>query len=150
MNRFSKIFIAAKKWICLPILFVMVWQQLNTFLNHEDKFLHPIRFVKENYGIDFITQYGKRYEEIKKTFTKPVHLTYIGESNEEYNTGVMHYYLTQYFLTPNIIFKDDVARDTILYNLYSSIHINPETNIYLNNGWHVIKDSNNGLILLTK
>ena len=134
----------------MPVLFLMVLQQGITFFKYENKFLHPIRFIKENYGKDYITQYGKRYEELKEILIKPVHLTYIGEPNEEFNTGVMHYYLTQYFLTPNIILKDDVARDTILYNLYSSIHINSETNFYLNNGWHIIRDFNNGLIVLAK
>lgn len=150
MVHFPKMLKNIKKWFCVPVLFLMVLQQGITFFQYEDKFIHPIRFIKENYGKDYITQYGKRYEELKKIFIKPVHLTYIGEPNEEFNTGVMHYYLTQYFLTPNIILKDDVARDTILYNLYSSIHLNSETNFYLNNGWQIIRDFNNGLIVLTK
>lgn len=150
MIRFQEIFTILKKWLVVPLLFIMGWQQWTTFLNHEKKFLDPIHFIKENYGNDFITQYGNRFEEIKTTFPKPVHLTYIGEANEDFNTGVMHYYLTQYYLTPNILIKNNLDRDTILYNLYSSIHFNPETNFHLNNGWHIVKDFNNGLIILAK
>lgn len=150
MIRFPEIFKFVKKWLVVPILLVMAWQQWTTFLNHEKKFLNPILFVKENYGNDYVTQYGNRYKEIKNIFTKPVHVTYIGEANEDYNTGAMHYYLTQYFLTPNIISRNEIACDTVLYNLYWTIHINPETNFHLNNGWHVAKDFNNGLILLAK
>lgn len=150
MIRFQKLFTIVKKWLVVPLLFIMGWQQWITFLNHEKKFLDPIHFIKENYGNDFITQYGNRFEKIKKTFPKPVHLTYIGEANEDFNTGVMHYYLTQYYLTPNLLLKNNIDSDTILYNLYSSIHFNPETNFHLNNGWHIVKDFNNGLIVLAK
>lgn len=162
MVRFSEIIKVTKKWPVVILLFIMVWQQWTTFLNHEKEFLNPKSFINENYGKDFITQYGNRYEEIKKTFTKPVHLTYIGEANEDFATAVMHYVLTQYYLAPNLILRDDylaanliiprnkIVCDTILYNLYSSIHINPETNFHLNNGWHVLKDFNNGLIILVK
>lgn len=150
MIRFQEIFTIVKKWLVVPLLFIMGWQQWTTFLNHEKKFLDPIHFVKENCGNDFITQYENRFEEIKTTFPKPVHLTYIGEANEDFNTGVMHYYLTQYFLTPNILLKNNIDGDTILYNLYSSINFNPETNFHLKNGWHVVKDFNNGLIVLAK
>ena len=150
MFKFSQPFNIATKGFCIVLLCIMAWQQWITFSNHEKEFLKPIHFIKENYGNDFITQYGNRYEDVKKIFTKPVHLTYIGEANEDYNTGVMHYYLTQYYLAPNIILKDTTPRDTILYNLYSSIHINQETNFYLKNGWHLVKDFNNGLIVLAK
>jgi hypothetical protein len=150
MVRFPEIFRALKKWLVVPLLFIMAWQQWITFSSHEKKFLNPIHFVKENYGNDYITQYGIRYEGVKKIFTKPVRLSYIGESNEDFNVGVMHYYLSQYYLTPNIILRNDIVCDTILYNLYSSIHFNPETNFHLNNGWHIIKDFNNGLIVLAK
>ena len=175
MASFPEIVRFAKKWLVVPLLFIIVWQQYITFSNHEKEFINPIHFIKENYGNDFITQYGNRYEEVKKIFTKPVHLTYIGEANEDYNTGVMHYYLTQYYLAPNIVLsKEDyntdivhyyhtqhdlasgviprknIVCDTILYNLYSSIHINQESNFYLKNGWHLVKDFNNGLIVLVK
>lgn len=175
MVRFPEIYRLTKKWLVLPLLFIMAWQQSITFSIHEKEFLNPIKFIKENYGNDYISQYGNRYEEIKKIFTKPTRMTYIGEANEDYNTGVMHYYLTQYYLTPhNILSKEDyntdithyyrtqnsltsgniqkkdIIRDTILYNLYLSIHINPESNFYLKNGWHLVKDFNNGLIVLAK
>lgn len=150
MVHFQEIFKIVKKWLVVPLLIIMGWQQWSTFLNHEKKFLNPVLYVKENYGNDYITRYGKRYDEIKNIFTTATHITYVGEANEEYNTGAMHYYLTQYFLTPNVLLQDNINRDTILYNLYWSAHINPETNFHLNNGWHVVRDFNNGLILLSK
>jgi|GEM_PF-2975971 len=162
MLRFPEIFKVAKKWFVVPLLFIMVWQQWITFSAHEKEFLNPIHFIKENYGNDFITQYGNRFVEIKKLFTKPAHLTYMGEANEDFSTDVMHYVLTQYYLAPNLILRNDylspeviilrntIVSDTILYNLYRTIHLNPETNFHLNNGWHIVKDFNNGLIVLAK
>lgn len=150
MFNFREKYSVVIKWFCLPVLSIIAWQQGVTFLNHEKKFLDPVGFVKDNYGKDFITQYGTKFEEIKKMFPKPTHVTYFGEANEEYNTGAMHYYLSQYYLTPNVLFIDSVGRDTIVYNLYSSLHVNPETNFYLKNGWHIEKNFNNGLIVLVK
>ena len=162
MISFPEIVRVTKKWLAVPLLLIMAWQQWATFLNYEKQFLNPIHYIKENYCNDYITQYGKRYEEIKKKITKPVRMTYVGEANEDYNTGVMHFVLTQYYLAPNLIFKNDylvppnvilrnnIVYDTILYNLYWSIHINPVNNFHLNNGWHVVKDFNNGLIVLAK
>ena len=150
MADFPEILKFAKKWLCVPLIIIMAWQQWLTFLNHEKQFVNPIHFIKENYGNDYITQYGKRYEEIKKIFSKPVHLSYFGEADEDYYNSAMHYALTRYYLTPNLISRNNLVCDTIIYNLYSSIHINPQSNFHLNNGWHIVKDFNNGLIILAK
>ncbi|MES2287019.1 MAG: hypothetical protein V4547_15110 [Bacteroidota bacterium] len=136
--------------LILILLSIIVGQMYITFLKYEEKFESPVQFIKKNYGNDYITLYGNRYEEVKKIFIKPSHFSYFGEANEDYGTGAMHFALTRYYLTPNIISIDGIVCDTILYNLYSSVHINPETNFHLNNGWHIVKDFNNGLIVLAK
>ncbi len=150
MFQFQEIFKTAKKWLCLPLLFIMAWQQWTTFQKYQEKFLHPIQFTKQNYGIDAVTLYGKRFVEIKKLFTNPTRMNYVGEANEEFAFFEGNFALTQYYLAPNLILRNDVVCDTVLYNLYNSIHIDPATNIHLNNGWHIIKDFNNGLIVLAK
>ena len=128
----------------------MIWQQWNTLLRYQDKFLNPIQFTKQNLGFDFYSQYGNRFVEVKKFFTSPTRLYYIGEPNVEFGISEAYFALTQYYLAPNLILRNNVVCDTILYNLYNSIHINAATNFHLNNGWHVVKDFNNGLIILAK
>jgi hypothetical protein len=132
------------------LLCVFIWQLYITFIKYEKKFENPIKITKQDYGNDFISQYGNRYEEIKKILNKPVRITYIGEQNEDKSSFYLNYFLTQYYLLPNLILKNTVVRDTVLYNLYNTIKIDPATNFHLNNGWHIIKDFNNGLILLAK
>lgn len=129
---------------------VFSWQMFVTFVRYEAKFESPVQVTKQDYGKDFITQYGNRFEEIKKMFTKPVRMTYVGEPNEDFSFGCTHYFLTQYYLSPNLILRNNAIRDTIIYNLYSSQKIDPATNFHLNNGWHIVKDFNNGLIVLAK
>lgn len=138
------------KILLLVLVSILVIQLYTTFINYEEKFENPVKVTKQDFGNDFITQYGKRFEEIKKMFPKPVHITYIGEANEDFAFGATHYVLTQYYLAPNLILRNNVVRDTIIYNLYNSKQIDPTTNFHLNNGWHVLKDFNNGLILLSK
>jgi hypothetical protein len=148
----------------------MAWQQWITFLTYEEKFLNPIHFINQNYGNNGISQYGKRFEEIKKMFPKPTRITYVGEAFvPNAGTREYHFALTQYYLAPNVFFRTDIMHDsieydngaaritpfpivfdTVLFNLYSSGHINPATNYFMNNGWHVLKDYNNGLVLLVK
>ena len=132
------------------LLCVFIWQLYITFIKYEKKFENPIKITKQDYGNDFISQYGNRYEEIKKILNKPVRITYIGEQNENKSTFYLNYILTQYYLSPNIILKNNAVRDTIIYNLYNSKKIDPATNFHLHNGWHLVKDFNNGLILLAK
>ncbi len=132
------------------LLCFFVWQLYITFIKYEDKFESPLKVTEQDYGNDFISQYGNRYEEIKNLFTKPVTMTYIGEPNEDFATGCTHYFLTQYFLSPNLILRNNAVRDTIIYNLYNSKKFDPASNYHLNNGWHIVKDFNNGLIVLAK
>ena len=150
MFHFPQIIKIVRNALCVVLLYIMVWQQWSTFLKYEKQFLNPIQFVNQNYGNDYISQYGKRFEEIRKLFTTPAHLCYIGEPNEEFAFWSANYSLTQYYLSPNVLIKDTINCDTILYNLNRSIHIDPATNFHLNNGWHIVKDFNNGLIVLAK
>lgn len=136
--------------LLVGLLCIFVWQLYVTFIKYQKKFESPIKITKQDYGNDFISQYGNRFEEIKKLFVKPVRMTYIGEQNENSSTFYLNYILTQYYLSPNIILKNNAVRDTIIYNLYNSKKIDPATNFHLNNGWHLVKDFNNGLILLAK
>lgn len=136
--------------LMLGLLCILVWQLFITFRNHEEQFESPVQFIKKNYGNDYISQYGNRFEEIKKMFPRPAHLKYVGEANESFEIGAFHFVLTQYYLSPNLVFNNNISDDTVIYNLYNSKQINPATNFHLNNGWHVVKDFNNGLIILAK
>lgn len=138
------------KILLIGLLFIIVGQLYITFVKYEDKFESPLKVIKESYGNDYITQYGKRYEEIKKMIPKLTQLSYFGEANEDFSSGFFHYVLTQYYLAPNLIFKNNSAHDTVIYNLYNSKQINPAGNYHLGNGWHIVKDFNNGLIILAK
>lgn len=162
MHRFSKVLKNVKKTICILLLFLMGWQQWTTFLSYQEKFLNPIKYTRENYGKDGISMGESRFNETRKMFVRPVHLTYFGEANEDLGMGAGYFALTQYYLAPNLIYspryylnpnlvlRSDISQDTLLYNLYATLNINLETNFHLNNGWHVMKDFNNGLILLAK
>lgn len=140
----------ANNMLLIALLCFFIWQLYVSFIKYEDKFENPVTVTKQDYGNDFITQYGNRFLEIKKLFPKPTNLTYIGETNEDFASGALHYILTQYYLSPNLILRNQVVRDTIIYNLYSSKQIAPSTNFHLKNGWHIVKDFNNGLIILAK
>ena len=159
-----------KQLFCVILLCIMARQQWTTFSKHKKKFLNPKQFIREAHKNDGITQYGKRFEEIKKVFTKPTRITYIGEDFVSNNAFREYYFaLTQYYLAPNLLFRTNIMHDklgedfglgdfipspivydTVLFNLYTSMHINPATNYFINNGWHVLKDYNNGLVLLVK
>lgn len=136
--------------LLVALLCVIIGQLYITFTKHEEKFENPVQFIKQNYGNDYITQYGNRFEEIKKMFPGTSHLTYVGEASESFEMGTFHYVLTQYFLSPNLIFRDNKIGDTVIYNLYMSKQIIDANNFHLKNGWHVVKDFNNGLIILAK
>lgn len=136
----------------MPLLCIMLWQEWQVFLNYKAMFFSPVNYVKTTYNFDYITQYGNRYNEAKQLFSVPIRASYIGESPEENNglSGmVMHYYLTQYNLAPSVILNEGDVQDTIIYNLYNSIHLDT-ANFYLKNGWHVVRDFNNGLVVLAK
>ncbi len=162
MQDIAHIFKTVRKWLVLILLCIMGWQQWTTFAVHQEKFLNPVEFTKNNFGTEYITVYENRFHEIKKMFPFPAHLTYFGDGDETVATGTMHYSLTQYYLSPNLLFINksylypdlkynyDLIHDTLIYNLYRSGHLDPATNFHLNNGWHILKDFDNGLIILTK
>lgn len=150
MKLKAQFYIILNKILLLVLLFIIIGQLFITFSKYEEKFIKPIAFTEQNYGNDFITQYGKRYNEVKKMFTKSSVLSYVGEENENFAGGFFHYVLTQYNLAPSLIFKENTIHDTIIYNLYNSRQINSSTNYHLKNGWQVLKDFNNGIIILAK
>ena len=170
MYKIQWVFKYIRNGALVLLLCIMAWQQWTTFLRHEEKFLNPIEYTKQNYGNDFISVYGLRFNEIKKMFPSPTKICYFGEENEYFPTWSAQYSLAQYYLAPHILIrevkhsysrffsppntifeeKDTASCDTIIYNLHQSIHIDPKTNFHLNNGWHVVKDFNNGLIVLAK
>jgi hypothetical protein len=148
----------------------MAWQQWHTFLRYKDKFLSPVQFTKENTGNDSNTLYGNRYVDVKKMLSGQSRLTYVSE-NTVPNGGLreLHFALTQYYLAPNLLFRNNkfietltessnapdattttVLHDTIIYNLYATLHIDTANNFFIKNGWHIAKDFNNGIIILTK
>ncbi len=170
MNSIPQILKDIRTWACLLLLIIMGRQQLITFAEYKDKFSDPVQFTEQTYGKDDITAYGIRLAEVKSFLKKPTTLSYVGEPVVPNNgTREMHYALTQYSLAPNVLLRNASARDhvtfnngaspptlsdrvcdTVLYNLYSSGHIDPATNYHLNNGWHIAKDFNNGIIVLTR
>lgn len=138
-----------KQWFWVfPVAFIIV-QQCLTFNMHADKFADVKGYTDIHWGNDFITVYQKRFLEVKSFFLKPAHMGYCSEPGQTKPTFYLHYVLTQYNLAPNIV-VEDTNTDTILYNLYETIHIDPANNFHLRNGWHVIRDFNNGFILLAK
>lgn len=159
-----------KQGLCLLLLCVMVWQQWTTFTGYQDKFFSPIKYIRETYGNDDISQYSARLEDVKKMFPGQTCLTYVSESIvPNAGTREMHFAISQYNLAPNLLFRNSLSSDsllynsgaspvtfssvicdTIIYNLYSSVQLDANNNYYLNNGWHVVKDLNNGLIVLAK
>jgi len=150
MFHFTEIFGIVKKGLCVLLLLIIAWQQWVTFSAHENQFLSPVQFVKQNYGIDPITQYGLRFTEIKKLFKTPTRINYVGDNISDFSLIEGHFALTQYYLAPNLLFRNNTSCDTVLYNLFSTIHFDAVNNVYIHNGWHVVKDFNNGLIVLAK
>lgn len=150
MIHLSQISSNAKKGLCLLVLGIMVWQQWSTLLSRQHQFFNPIQYTKQTYGNDYYSLYGNRFTEIKNFFPHPTHLNYVGEANEEFGYSEGYFALTQYYMVPNLLYRNSKIYDTIIYNLYNTIHIDPATNFHLNNGWHIVKDFNNGLIILAK
>lgn len=136
--------------LLFALLLLMGAQLYSVYSSHEKKFENPVQFVKKNYKQDYITQYASRFEGIRKELPTTTTLSYVGEANESFSMHYFNYVMTQYYLSPNLIFKNNVNHDTIIYNLYSTKQIDANTNFHLNNGWHILKDFNNGLILLSK
>jgi hypothetical protein len=139
-----------RPFFLVALLLILVWQQWITFQKYENNFEHPKAYFSGHDHNDLITEYGKRYTDIKSYFQHPTHISYIGEAGENFGTGAFNYVLSQYYLSPNLVYKSSPIRDTILYNLYTSKELDAASNYYLNHGWHLLKDFNNGLILLSK
>ena len=136
--------------LLLGVLGIIVYQLYITFQTKQNIFEDPRAYIGANYGKDYITAYEERFVEIKKMFTKPTKIGFFGEENEEQTSFWTHYYLTQYYLAPNLIIKNTPNCDTILYNRHTTKQIDISTNFHINNGWHILKDFNNGLIVLAK
>lgn len=132
------------------LLCVFIFQLFWVFKNYETKFQKPIGFIQNNYSADFITQYRFKFEEIKKDYCGVTKFSYLSEEQENFSIGWTHYFLTQYYMAPNLTAHTKMPNDTLLYNLYNTKHLEPTRNYYLNNGWHIVKDYNNGLIVLAK
>lgn len=166
----SKIYSNIKKLAYITLLLIIGWQQWITFSAHKDKFLNPIEYVKEKYGNDEITGYEKRVEGLKQILPKQGRFTYASEQHiPNAGTRDFHFALTQYYLAPRVFFRNNlvpetisydygsapivtsqIVCDTVLYNLFMSINPNPETDYYLKNGWHEIRNFNNGIVILAK
>lgn len=158
------------KVLCVLVLLVMAWQQWSTFGEYKDKFAHPQDFVASVEGKDDISQYGLRVEELKKMFPGKSVLSYVGEKMVPNNgTRELHFALTQYYMAPTVLLRNIQAKDstvynngaspipfspiecdTVIYNLYSSQKVDASTNYHLMNGFHVVKDFNNGYSVLAK
>lgn len=136
--------------LLLGVVAIIVFQLYTTFESKQSIIENPKTYIEANYKKDFISSYGERFTEIKNTFEKPIKMGYVGEENEDQTIFWTNYFLTQYYLAPHLIVKNNKTCDTILYNIYSTKQINPTTNFHLNNGWHIVKDFNNGLIVLAK
>ena len=132
------------------VVCAMAWQLFVMFEKYEDAFLDPTKFTRDNYGKDGLSIAGKRYEELKKMFPNTTHICYMSEESDNFPTWSANYCFTQYFAGPVVFIKDKKDCDTILYNLHWSKKIDTKTNYHLNNGWHIVKDFDNGLIVLAK
>lgn len=136
--------------LLLGVVAIIVFQLYTTFESKQSIIENPKKYIEANYKKDFISSYGERFTDIKNAFEKPIKMGYVGEENEDQTIFWTNYFLTQYYLAPHLIVKNNKTCDTILYNIYSTKQINPTTNFHLNNGWHIVKDFNNGLIVLAK
>ncbi len=150
MVYISYILLYLRRALCVVILCAMAWQQWNTFLRYQERFASPIQYTKQNYDNDSGTRYGTRFTEVKKMFTSPTRMNYVAEVGETYVLSEGHFALTQYYLAPNLILRNNVPCDTIICNLYNTLHLDPSLDVHLQNGWHIVKDFNNGIIILAK
>lgn len=135
------------------ILLFFTYQLYHIFLPYEDIFSHPYEYYKQVFGKDVISIAGTRFEEARKQIPTDGTIMCVGEDNEDYYDGVFNYIMMQYYLSPNLIVRtsDNVPDATyILYNLYNTQKFDVNRNSYLQRGWHVEKDFNNGLVLLAR
>lgn len=134
----------------LPVLFFLIKQLWLTAQSYRDCAPNPKACIVDPWGNDFISNYGKRYTEINQFLSNPTRMGYYGEPGEIFmGMGANNFVLSQYFMAPHVL-DYNKEMDTILYNLYGSqnpANIAPQ---FLQQGWTVWKDFNNGLIILTK
>jgi hypothetical protein len=147
MNKYNIKNICINIILCGFLIFVGL-QQWSTFEKYSLQFEAPLSYSEQTLGKDFITIYGQRFTEVKQFLNKANKIGYYSENNQNMPTYYLHYVLSQYYLTPTLLGKNE-NKDTILYNLYDSYRIDPE-NYHLKNGWQVIKDFNNGFILISR
>jgi hypothetical protein len=170
MSGNIKPYTTLKKWLCFLLLGIMGWQQWDTFAKYQDKFASPVQYAKDTYGNDDVSQYETRIAEVKKMFPGEGHLTYVSEHLvPNAGTRELHFALSQYNLAPNLLYRNNLTPDsieydsgaspitfsslvcdTVIYNLFGSINIDPNNDYYLNNGWHIVKDFNDGIIVLAR
>jgi hypothetical protein len=133
----------------IVFIFLVCFQQWTTFKKYIHQFESPVQYTRENFGNDYVSRYENRIPELKNFLSHSVSIGYCSEPNQDMPTYYLHYVLTQYYLTPALVTKRTDS-DTVLYNLYNSNKIDVLNNYHLNHGWHIIKDFNNGFILLAK
>jgi hypothetical protein len=133
----------------IVFIFFVCFQQWTTFKKYIHQFESPIQYTQENFGNDYVSKYEDRIPELKTFLSHSSNIGYYSEPDQDMPTFYLHYVLTQYYLTPTLISKR-ADRDTILYNLYNSNKIDVLNNEHLKHGWHIVKDFNNGFILLSK
>lgn len=136
--------------LLLGLLIVITYQLYLMFLSHEHQFTNPRQYINDTYQKDYITLYGTRFKETKTFFHNASVMGYIGETNESFFDKAYNFVMTQYYIAPNLVIRQNTNSDTILYNLYNTKNIDITTNYHLNNGWHIVKDFDNGLILIAK
>jgi hypothetical protein len=147
INKFNIKKVSVSIILCGFLVFAGL-QQWSTFEKYSLQFETPLSYTQQTFGKDFITLYGKRFTEVKQFLNETNKIGYYSENNQNMPTFYLHYVLSQYYLTPTLLEKNENT-DTILYNLYDSYRIDPE-NYHLKNGWQVIKDFNNGFILISR
>lgn len=147
--RITKNYITLAKQITL-LVFILgcMYQTWTTFSQH----IPYIKDFKANfitpYGKDFVSEYTTRFDSIHHYVKPNTQLGYFSEPGENYVYWGMHGCLTAYNIAPAIA-RDKQTRDTILYNLYNTKHLDA-SNTHLQQGWKIWKDFGNGLILLKK
>ncbi len=135
--------------LLLPVIFFMSKQLWLTWQGYTDCAKNVKSCIVAPWGTDFITTYGTRYTQINQFLTTPTRIGYYGEPGESFGMWANNYVLSQYFMAPHVL-EDKKANDTILYNLYGSQNPALISSQFLQQGWHILKDFNNGLILLSK
>ena len=148
--HFKKSYLTMLRYAVLTIFICGLAYQV--YLNLKEQLpniTHPQTSYFDPIGNDFISNYNKKFEAMRPYLRPNSVMGYFSEPGESYVYWGMHICLTEYNIAPAaIIDKKDC--DTILYNLYNTQHITTATDRHLQRGWKVLKDFNNGLILLIR